>query len=98
MKENIFKKIKRKWDELPVEDKKFCIGCGIGGLVTSVISGVVSAKRDKMWVDAGVNVADQESRKAYYKGMQDGQIKAYQDLLMRPDMPFKKMGMDVKKF
>lgn len=98
MKENFFQRLRRRWNETPAEDKKLFIGSALGSFGTALISGLVIARRDQKWIDAGCNIADQESKKAYYKGLQDGQIKAYQDMLMRPEGTFNKMGMEVKKF
>lgn len=94
MKEKWYQKLKRKWDELPDDSKKVFFGGLIGGFCTSLVSGLVISHRDQKWIDAGCNYAEEESKKAYLRGIQDGQVKAYKDLILNPETAFKKMGME----
>lgn len=98
-KETLGEKLERKWNGLSETGKGVVFGILAGIFGASVVAGAATSYRDKKWINAANNVCDQESQKAYLKGVTDGQIKAYRDLLIKSDAPgFKKLGMEVKKF
>ena len=97
-KKTLVTRIKDFWNGLTPKDKGCIIGTIIGAAAatTGCVAGMRSGikQRDEAWNQ----ICDEESKAAYSRGIQDGRVKAYYDLLTTPDKAFKNMGMDVKKF
>lgn len=100
-KENIFKKLKQKWDELDRQSKGVFIGSFLGSFVTAFGGSMIYNHREKVMADAAADMCKQKSYESYSKGLKDGQIQAYYELLTKPETAFKKMGFkdkDIVKF
>ena len=98
MKETFWIKMKRKWNELEEGERGMAIGGVIGAITTSIISAFVMRKREDHILDNSAAVSYDMCKKEYMRGLTDGEIKAYQTLILNPDKAFKKMGMEVKHF
>lgn len=97
-KESIFVRIKNYWDGMKPEEKSGILGMLVGGICG--ISGSMLGVH--MWQKKYIANVDKEidvtGKYCYMKGVSDGQIKAYHDLLIDPKTGFNKLGMEVNKF
>lgn len=98
MKEKFWSKVKRKWNELGEHEQGMAVGGAIGVIATSIISAIVMNKKTDHIMDNSAQMSYDLCKKEYYRGVTDGEIKAYQTLILNPDKAFKKMGMEVKHF
>ena len=91
-------KIEKWWNDQDPETKGCVVGTVITGIIATISSAIVYSKLENRWIAENEIYNDAEKKIAYQHGLQDGQIKAYHDILFDPANTFKKLGMDVKQF
>ena len=98
-KQSLRTRIVNWWKNLDPEVKTACIGGVVGSAIAGVGISLYYNRREDAIIQANVDICDTESKLAYQRGLQDGQVKAYYTLLTDPTNAMKKMGFtDVKQF
>lgn len=98
-KKNIFKRVKDWWDNLAPEDRACAVGSVIGGFLSAVGACAIEQHIHRRDDEINAQIAEQASIEAYRRGLKDGEMRGYYNLLVNTDHAFKKMGIeDVKHF
>lgn len=97
-KKTLKQRITEWWDWLGDSGQGAFIGSAVATAITGGIAIAVGKRKENAWIQASNDICDEESKLAYQRGLKDGQVKAYYNLLTDPANTFKKMGMDVKTF
>ena len=88
---NIFSRIKDWWNELSQVDQAYLKGSLIGGISAAVGAAVTSNYLYSKKEAANAVLTDELCVEAYNRGLKDGEMKGYYNLLVRPEHAFKKM-------
>ena len=97
-KPNIFTRIRNWWKGLEPAKKNYYVGMIAGGICGIAGSSIGVRHWQNKFIDQTERDFDASNKYFYMKGVKDGQIKAYHDLLIKPEIGMQKLGMDVKKF
>ena len=97
-KQNIFERIKNWWKDLAPEDRAFIKGSLIGGASAATGAVITSNYVQKKQDDIRDRVTEDLCDEAYHRGLKDGEMNGYYNLLVNTDHAFKKMGMEPKHF
>ena len=97
-KPNIFTQIGNWWKSLNQAEKNGLIGIVVGGACGFAGSMMGVRHWQNKFIEQTEREFDAGNKLVYLRGVKDGQIKAYHDLLIKPEIGMHKLGMDVKKF
>lgn len=95
---NIFTRIRDWWKNLDPVDKSKVGGIILGSVSTFAGCALGVRHWQNRYIDSAERDFDASNKLSYLRGVQDGQVKAYRDLLINPQTGFNKIGLETKKF
>lgn len=95
---NIFTRIRDWWKDLDPVDKSKVSGIILGSVSTFAGCALGARRWQNKYIDSTERDFDASNKLSYLRGVQDGQVKAYRDLLVNPQVGFNKIGLETKKF
>ena len=93
-KKNIFTKVKNWWNNLSKEDRGWLIGSLVGGFAGGLGAAVFYGRKEQNLADNYEQICKDMSQRAYSKGLHDGEINAYINLINKPDVALRRMGFN----